>query len=480
MTTAVEYIAPWIIAYQDGEHRILRDGAVVVDGDRIVHVGAPGAVEVDRTEHTESVIAPGFISLHAHMQESPVDKGIAEDIEKRQFWGTNLIEILPPRSQALTPEDARTCARVSIAEHLRTGTTTVMQMGVESEAIADLCASVGLRAYIAESYRSGEWFTDDGKNVEYRWREDDGHAAFERALSFALRHRNRSGNELVTGFLNPSQVDTCSESLLRRTREASDEHGLLMQIHAAQSYSEFHEMTRRHGRTPIEWLDDIGFLGDRTLIGHGLFLTGTSWTNFHGDDLGLLARSGTSVVYNPWVFARNGIIMESYERYREAGVSVCFGTDTTTQSMLWSLRWASIITKVFEHRADAARARDVFDSATLRAAEILGRSDLGRIEAGAKADLVFWKTQSAYVTPLRDPIRTIVYYAEHEDIEAVMVDGTFSLADGKVVGLDEAADLRELQEISERVWAGWSERDWAHRTIDAHVPMSYGEFTYPS
>ncbi|TCP42070.1 cytosine/adenosine deaminase-related metal-dependent hydrolase [Tamaricihabitans halophyticus] len=476
MTSAIEYTAPWIIAFQDGEHRLLRNGAVVVDQDRIVHVGAPGAMRVDRTEHTDNIIAPGFISLHTHMQESPVDKGIAEDIEKRQFWSTNLIEILPPRAKALTTEDAHICARVSIAEHLRTGTTTVMQMGVESDAIAELCETVGLRAFIAESYRSGEWFTDNGKTVDYRWFDDDGQAAFDRALVFAKRHRNRSGDALVTGFLNPSQVDTCSANLLRKTRTAADEYGLLMQIHAAQSYSEFHEMTRRHGRTPIEWLDDVGFLGERTLIGHGLFLTGTSWTNFHGDDLGLLARSGTTVVYNPWVFARNGIIMESYDRYRANGVEVCFGTDTTTQSMLWSLRWASIITKVFEHRADVAKARDVFDAATVRAADVLERSDLGRIEVGAKADMVFWKSRTLFTTPTRDPIRTIVYYAEHEDIERVMVDGRFSLENGAVCRLDEAADLRELQEVSERVWAGWPRYDWANRTMNAHVPMSYPEF----
>ncbi|HIY67667.1 MAG TPA: amidohydrolase family protein, partial [Candidatus Agrococcus pullicola] len=360
--------------------------------------------------------------------------------------------------------------------HLRTGATTVMQMGVESDYVARMCEEVGLRAFIGESYRSGEWFTPDGKNVEYRWFEDDGRAAFEGGLDFALRHRNPSGDALVTGFLNPSQVDTCSADLLRRTRDAADEHDLLMQTHAAQSYSEFHEMTRRHARTPIEWLDDIGFLSERTLIGHGLFLTGTSWTNFHGDDLGLLARSGTTVVYNPWVFARNGIIMESYDSYQKHGVKVCLGTDTTTQSMLLSMRWASIVTKVFEHRADVGEARDVFNAATVRAADVLRRPDLGRIEVGAKADLVFWKTDTLTMVPSRDPIRTIVYYAEHSDIDRVMVGGRFSYENNAVRGLDEASDRRALQEASERVWEGWPSHDWASRTMDEHVPLSYPEF----
>ncbi len=476
MSTVVEFTAPWIVAFQDGEHRLLRNGAVVVENDTIVHVGKPGEVHSDRTEPTNNIIAPGFISLHTHMHESPIDKGIAEDTDKRQFWSTNLIEILPPRSKALSVDDMHACTRVSIAEHLRTGSTTVMQMGAESNYVAQMCEEVGLRAFIGESYRSGEWFTPNGRTVDYRWFDDDGRQAFEDALEFALQRRNASGNALVTGFLNPSQVDTCSEDLLQRTRTAAEEHDLLIQIHAAQSYSEFHEMTRRHGKTPIEWLNDIGFLSDRTLIGHGLFLSNTSWTNFYGDDLGLLSRSGTTVVYNPWVFARNGIIMESYDSYQDRGVNVCLGTDTTTQSMLLSMRWASIITKVFEHRADVGTARDVFNAATVRAADVLRRPDLGRIETGAKADLVFWNTDSLTMLPDRDPIRTIVYYAEHSDIERVMVGGRFSLENGSIRSLDEAADRRTLQQVAERMWEGWPKHDWSNRSMDEHVPLSYAAF----
>ena len=139
MSTVVEFTAPWIVAFQDGEHRLLRNGAVVVENDTIVHVGKPGEVHSDRTEPTNNIIAPGFISLHTHMHESPIDKGIAEDTDKRQFWSTNLIEILPPRSKALSVDDMHACTRVSIAEHLRTGSTTVMQMGAESNYVAQMC-----------------------------------------------------------------------------------------------------------------------------------------------------------------------------------------------------------------------------------------------------------------------------------------------------------------------------------------------------
>src|SRR5699024_5637256 len=125
--------------YQNGEHRFLKDGAVVVEGDTIVGVGRPGEFPSDRTVETQSIIAPGFISMHTHMDESPVDKGVAEDVEKRQFWSSNLIEILPNRGASLDGGDRRLATKVSIAEHLRTGATTVMHMGVDGYEVAALC-----------------------------------------------------------------------------------------------------------------------------------------------------------------------------------------------------------------------------------------------------------------------------------------------------------------------------------------------------
>lgn len=474
-----EYRAPWVIAYQNGEHRFLKDGAVVVEGDTIVGVGRPGEFPSDRTVETQSIIAPGFISMHTHMDESPVDKGVAEDVEKRQFWSSNLIEILPNRGASLDGGDRRLATKVSIAEHLRTGATTVMHMGVDGYEVAALCKEVGLRAYIAEHYRSGMWFTPDGKRVDYKWYEDDGFGRFEQALNFAVEHKNHDRSDLVTGFLTPSQIDTCSEDLLHASNQAASEHGLMMQIHAAQSYAEFHEMTRRHGRTPIEWMSDLGLLGSNTVVGHGLFVTGMSWTNFPGDDLGLLAESDATVAYNPWVFARNGIAMETFHSYGEHGVRVCLGTDTTPQSMLHSARWASIITKILERRSDVASASDVFNAATVRAADALGRPDLGRLETGAKADMVFWKTSSGYMSPLRDPVRNIVFYAESEDIERVVVNGVERYDGETITGLDVDADLKELQLSGEKVWRNWGVHDYADRTVDEQVPMSFSEFVSP-
>ena len=475
MTTTL-YRAGWIVAFQDGEHRILRDGCLVVEDDRIAFVGSSYDGGVDSVvDVPDRIVTPGFINTHAHLDESPIDKSVQEDVGNRQFWLTGLIEILPAEMAGLDDEGARACLDYSLIELARTGTTTVLQMGGIEEYAADAIEASGLRGYVAPMYRSGRWFTPDGRRVDYAWDPDDGRPGFERATAFVERLRGRADGRLQ-GFLAPAQVDTCSEALLRDSRDAADDLDVPLSLHASQGVWEFQEMTRRHGRTPVEWLSDIGFLGPRTVLGHAIFISGNSWVNFAGDDLGLLASSGTSVSYNAWCFIRRGLVMESFPEYVAAGVNLCLGTDTAPQSMIESLRWTAIAGKVASRRTDVSTARQVFDAATVNAARLLGRDDLGRIAPGAKADLLFWRADGFTMTPMRDPIRNLVYYAQASDLSDVLVDGRQIVQDGVVLGADTRAATRRVQEAGERMWSRWPGGDWAGRTLDEVAPATYDTF----
>src|SRR3954465_9248851 len=210
MTTTL-YRAGWIVACQQDEPRILRDGCLVVDDDRITHVGPTYDGPVDRTvDVPDRIVTPGFINTHAHLDESPIDKSVQEDVGNRQFWLTGLIEMLPAEMAGLDEEGARACVDYSLIELARTGTTTVVQMGGIEEYAADALEASGLRGYVAPMYRSGRWFTPDGRRVEYAWDADDGHAGFADATAYVERLRGRADGR-VQGFLAPAQVDTCSE-----------------------------------------------------------------------------------------------------------------------------------------------------------------------------------------------------------------------------------------------------------------------------
>jgi cytosine/adenosine deaminase-related metal-dependent hydrolase len=470
-----------IVAYQgtgqDAGHRYLKDGVIVVEGHDIVHVGKTYAGPADETiDASGMLVTPGFINTHAHLSGSPLDKSFIEDRGRRQFYNSGLFEFLPVRGAAQDQDASRACVDYSMAELLHGGTTTVLEIGPLAEYTAEKAIEAGLRLYMGPGYRSGAWHTPDGRQVLYTWDEEAGRQGLRRATQF-IEQYHEAGDGLVRGFLSPVQVDTCSEELLRETRAAANDLKVPIEIHVSQSVNEFQEMVKRNGRTPIEWLADIGFLGPDVILGHAIIVAGTSWANFAGDDVAIMAEHGCSVAHAVWVFARRGVAMESFARYLARGVNMTLGTDTSPQSMLEALKFAAVLGKVMARQTEVATAADVFNAATLGGARALGRDDLGRIAVGAKADLLFFDAASTWMVPLRDPIKNVVYSAQAADVHTVMVNGKLVMRAGQVLNVDERAVNRALQEAGERMWPRMNGVDWGKRLADELSPQSYPAWT---
>jgi 5-methylthioadenosine/S-adenosylhomocysteine deaminase len=465
--------ARWIIAHDGRRHRILKEGELVWEGSEILYVGKhyPGPVD-EVLDAGNAIVSPGLISTHAHLCTSPFDRSFMEDCGSPQFFFSGLYDYFPARTGPMTKEIFRTGLKYSLAELLRSGTTTVVDIGPWEKSLVDLVPVFGNRVYVGRGFRSGEWYTPDGNQMKYRWFDDQGMGRLEEAVKLIEACDGAHGG-LVKGILAPGQADTCTEELLARTQEWAGRLKVPVTIHSSQTVLELTEMLRRTGRTSLAWLRDIGFLQSHVLVGHAIFIGGSSWSNYPPGDLKILSETGCSVAHAPWVFARRGMVMESFSRYMEAGVQMTLGTDTCPQNMLQAMRWAAVLSKVEDRSPCTARASDVFDAATVNGARALGRDDLGRLCPGAKADLVIFSGESMNMVPLRDPVKNIVYYAETEDVKAVIVNGRTVLKDGKLPGM-EIDDLnRQLQSAGETIWANVSPYDWARRSVDDLSPLSY-------
>jgi 5-methylthioadenosine/S-adenosylhomocysteine deaminase len=471
-----------VIAFDGSGHRLLRDGVVLLEGDRVAHVGPRAAgrlpEHVDETvDAYDRVLTPGLISTHAHITGSPLDRSFIEDTGRAQFYYSGLFETLPVRDGAQDDAASRACVDFSMAELLRGGVTTVLEIGQLGEHVVERAGHFGLRVYLGQSFRSGRWLTKDGRRVHWEWDEERGRGreGLARALAFHDRFDGAHGG-LVRSCLAPAQVDTCTPELLRAAKRAADERGRPITLHASQSVVEFNEMLARHGRTPVAWLDELGFLGRSTILGHAIIVGGSSWTNHPAGDVRIMGDAGCSVAHAVWVFARRGVPMESFARYRDAGVNMSLGTDTNPQNVIEAMRWTAVLSKAMERSAEATTAAHVFDAATLGGARALGRDDLGRIAPGARADLVLWKARSWGMTPLRDPVKNLVYNATAEDVDRVYVNGRLVVDAGRVVAADERAILEALQAGGERMWPRMREFDWAGRGADELSPQTYPEW----
>lgn len=463
----------FIIAFDGENHRYLKDGELVFQDDRIIFVGkkydGPAQQSIDASG---KVVCPGFISTHAHLFESPMDRSFVEDKGNPQFYMSGLYEYLPARGMAMDEETRLVCLEYSLAELLRSGTTTVVELGPACEEIIEYVAKLGNRVYFGPLFRSGRWYTPDGKQVLYDWTEDQGFAAMEQALKFIRTHEDACGG-LLKGVVSPSQIDTCTAELLQESHKAARELGAPFTVHTSQAVIEFNEMLRRHGKTPIAWLDDIGCLDENTLLGHAIIIGGTSWTNYPAGDLDRMARAGCSVAHAPWVFGRRGVAMESFTQYQKAGIKMTLGTDTSPQNMIQAMRWAAVLSKLEERNTEATTAADVFSAATLGGARALGRKDLGRLAPGAKADIVIFSGDTMNMVPMCDPVKNIVYSAEMEDVDKVFINGRLVVEDGQVLGANTQELNRRVQTAAENMWPQLSNHDWAQRSVDELSPLSF-------
>jgi 5-methylthioadenosine/S-adenosylhomocysteine deaminase len=305
--------ASWVVAWDAAaeSHVYRRNIDLAFTGATITAVGTvPPRSEALEIDGRGSIVMPGLIDLHAHPSSEPMLKGLTDEVGSRQLFMSSLYEYLPLFSA--DAEGRRAANEVALCELLQSGVTTVCDLSADREDWLDTLGESGIRAWVAPMYRSGRWYTTNGREVRYEWDERAGEAGFEWALRTIDRARQHPSGRLA-GMLYPVQVDTCSEALLYASASTAREWGLPLQIHAAQSVVEFHEMIRRHGQTPIEWLGTRGLLGPNAIIGHAIFLDHHSWLHWSTrNDLARLAASGTSVAHCPTVFSRRGITLEHF------------------------------------------------------------------------------------------------------------------------------------------------------------------------
>ncbi|HXH85004.1 MAG TPA: chlorohydrolase family protein [Candidatus Tectomicrobia bacterium] len=468
----------WVVGHDGREHYLLRDGCVVIERDRILHVGRGFDGPVDRRiDATGKLVSPGFVNCHLHAATNAVQSVFLDGL-KADYFGSNFIGYAAPRRGAAPPragDRAEVAGAYGIWSALRAGATTILDVGTMPggpEAFTRVVGELGVRAYLGPGFRSAN-YVFDGDRVAWEWNEEQGRAGLERAVRYAKEHDGAFGGR-IRAMLYPGQMDTCTLDLLRETRRRADELGLPVQLHAAMNLREFHRILEQHGRTPIALLHAIGFLRERTGLGHCLFHNRHSWCRYpYGDDLQLLADTGVTVVHAPYKYAKIGLVLESFERYRARGINVAIGTDTYPQDVIHEMRWAGLTCRIAEGSFRVGTPRDVFDAATLGGARFLGRDDIGRLAPGARADVIVVDLLRMHYGAVRDPIASLVELGSGQDVETVIVDGEVLVEGGRATRVDERALLAAVQAEGERLWKAVPDWHWSGRPIDDVVPTSY-------
>lgn len=468
--------ARWIIGHLNGRHKLFEQAEIVIEADRVIHVGPafPGPV-ARRIDLGDVLVSPGFVDLDAL---SDLDTTLLT-VDNGPGWATGRVW---PQSYVdrgpydmYTPEELAFQKRYAFAQLLRQGITSALPIAslfyrewgettAEFETAAQAAADLGLRVWLGPAYRSGGMVCTAPGVLEPRFDEARGLKGLDDAIVFASRHGGSHGG-LVQAMLSPDRVETCTLALLERTMAASRDMALPVRLHMAQGRMERRTVQALHGTTAPQWLARHGLLHDRLIAPHAV--------EAEPQDLALYARHGVTIAHCPLVYARDGEMLKSFRRCRDLGINIGMGTDTAPADMVLNMAVALMMGRAAEGDDRGLTTAEVFDAATMGGANALHRPDLGRLQPGSKADIAIFDMADSYFAPRIDPVQSLIFGATGRVTKAVFVDGRLSMRNGQVAGMDMAAARSQAQAQFDRLLQRYPERSWGHPDLAAMFPPTY-------
>ncbi|MCX5914452.1 MAG: amidohydrolase family protein [Deltaproteobacteria bacterium] len=432
-----------IIAFDGKKHVLIDQGEIIYEENQIIFVGESYPGKVDRTiDVRPKLIIPGLINVHTHSLTAPLlYRGITEDEGPVLYKYLLPVRYGTPSSPPYARgEDAYLLSRLTILDILRSGVTTVFEQTDNLEDPIKAAQDLGIRFYGCHSYFNSMPFEKAG-TVIYPPPKDSC-PGFDENLRLIKEYQNAC-NGRIKVWLGPHAADTCSPELLQETRKKADELKVGIGTHISQSMTEVNEIKRRVNKTPVAYLADMNFWGKDVIAAHAIHTTSS--------DVAIMARDGMNVAHCASSYVKSGI-HAPMARYRKNGINVVLGTDQNPMDLLDEMRLAMFSSKLNEDDPNATTVMDVFNSVTLGAARALGREDIGRIAPGAKADLVVVNTKQTHLCPHRDPLKALIYHANRNDVEMMIVDGKILMEGRKILTVDEEEIVSKANEVAHRIW----------------------------
>lgn len=428
----------------DPQRRIIRDGSILIEGQRIVRVGKASelhGVNADRViDAREMVVTPGFCNGHMHISYAHATRGIfPDDLDPGEY----LADVFKLQS-VMTEEEEYLTSLLGITELLKYGTTCFLDPG--STKFLDAC----MQAYRESGCRIvvGKQVVDMPNPLNLPV------TSLEQAVSQiedVVRTYDGCLDGRVRAWVMPFAADYCTRELLLAGNEIANRYETGMTLHQSNNQSSVDASLRQYGKRPVEYLEEIGVLGPNLLLSHVVGLNDA--------EVDCLARSGTNAVMCPTAALKLGQGITSKGRLPEMlekGVCVGLGTDAgNNSSLIETMRSMYLITVLFKdarQTTEVIPAETALEMATIQGAKALGLGDeIGSLEVGKKADLVLFDTKRPEWRTIFNPVNNLVYNADGRSVHTVIVDGKVVVEGHEPVFVDEWQLIREVQALGENM-----------------------------
>lgn len=422
-----------LLVTMDDARREIAGGSVLVRGGRIQAVGAAADLPTDADEVIDlagHIVIPGLVNTHHHMYQSLTR--VVPGVQDGELFGW--LRGLYPIWARLTPEMIGVSTQTAMAELILSGCTTssdhlyVYPNGCRLDDSIEAAAEIGMRFHAARGSMSvGE---SKGGLPPDACVEDEA-AILKDSQRLIEAYHDPGPGAMLRIVLAPCSPFSVSTDLMRASAEMARIYGVSLHTHLAENDNDIAYSREKFGRTPAEYAEDLGWLGEDVWHAHCVKLDPAGIAAF--------ARTGTGVAHCPCSNMRLGSGIAPVRRMLDAGVPVGLGVDGSASNdsshMLGEVRQSLLLQRV-RFGPDAMTARQALEMATRGGARVLGRDDIGSLEPGMAADLVaFDLGQIGFAGGLHDPVAALVFNAVPQ-VALSVINGRPVVRDGRLLTVD--------------------------------------------
>ena len=427
-------------------------GGLVVSGGRIVEVLAAGQTPSAPCQQTfdagSHVVLPGLINTHHHFYQT-LTRAWGPVANAPLFpWLQNLY----PLWARLTPRDLELAATVALAELLLSGCTTaadhhyLFPAGMEDAVDVEIGAvrRLGMRATLTRgSMTLGE---DDG-GLPPQSTVQAPEVVLADSERLIREYHERGDGAVIQIALAPCSPFSVTKEIMAESAALAERHDVRLHTHLAETLDEEQFCLETFGLRTVEYLDSVGWLTDRTWLGHGI--------HFSDAEIARLGAAGTAVAHCPTSNMRLASGTARVLELEEAGVPVGLGVDGSASNdasnMILEARQALYLQRLrYGAHVPVERA---LGWATRGSAAVLGRPDLGQLAPGMQADLALFRLDGLRFSGSHDPLAALLLCAA-DRADRVMVGGQWRVIDGQIPGLDVAGLIAEHSAAARRLVNG--------------------------
>lgn len=414
------------------QKEIIKEGAIVVTRDTISAIGTTEQIleEFSTPNHIHTdhgLIMPGLINTHTHAAMACF-RGLADDLPLMTWLEDHIF----PVEARWTPEMVYQSTLLSIAEMIKSGTTSFCDMYLFSKEVARATAESGMRAWIGEVLY-------DFPSPCYGELEN-GFSYLDELFSHYQEH------PLINITADPHAVYTCSPQLLTRLGKVASDRKSLFVIHLSETETEVATCRERYDCNPVQHLENLGLLSQRTLAAHCVMLD--------SQEINLLAERGVSVSHcqesNMKLASGTAPIVDMLKAEIKIGLGTDGAASNNDVDMFGEMNTVAKIHKVARMDPTAMNAEQTLHAATLGGAETLKtHTATGSLEIGKKADIIVLNMNQPHLTPMYNIPSHLVYAARGADVVHSIINGRVVMQDRILQSLDEDRILARMQEIGQ-------------------------------